>query len=279
MSSTYFELTLTPSHSKEFFLDFIFSLGLDAVEEKGESLIIRSEDSLDEVEWGIREYAKRLEEALGKNLIVEISNEIKKNEDWIGKYKESVQPIEIGEIYIHPSWIEKREDKINVLIDPALAFGSGHHQSTYGCLLMLQKYLPLNANLLDVGCGSGILGISASKLGASVDVCDTDEQAVESAHENFKLNDSRSENSWVGSVNKREKEYDVVMANIIADVLIMLAKDLIAAVKPGGILILSGVLDKYEERIKSRFGVMKLEEMYVKDEWHTFVYRKGSANE
>lgn len=278
MHSTYFELHVTPSHALELFSDFIFSLGQDAVEEKNGMLIVRSEESLELVEWGVKEYAEKLSEALGEK--VQITTEVftKENEDWIGNYQRSVQPIEVGDIYIHPSWVDAKEDKTNIVIDPALAFGSGHHQSTYGCLLMLQKYLPSHATLLDVGCGSGILSIAAAKLGAEVDLCDTDDQAVESALSNFTLNDAGYKNSWTGSVGNREKSYDVVVANIIADVLVMLAGDLMKAVKPGGLLVLSGVLDKYESRIKTRFGAMELQEMYVKDEWHTFIFKKGDTD-
>ena len=274
MHSTYFELQITPSHALELFSDFIFSLDQDAVEECNGTLIVRSEESLDLVEWGVQEFAQKLSEVLGEAVTVNTELLTKENEDWIGKYQQSVQPIEVGEIYIHPSWVDARNDKTNIVIDPALAFGSGHHQSTYGCLLMLQKYLPSNATLLDVGCGSGILSIAASKLGATVDLCDTDEQAVESALSNFALNDAAYQKAWTGSVGERQETYDVVVANIIADVLVMLAGDLMKAVKPGGLLILSGVLDKYESRIKTRFGAMDLQEMYVKDEWHTFIFKK-----
>lgn len=279
MHSTYFELHVTPSHALDLFSDFIFSLGQEAIEEKNGMLIVRSEESLELVEWGVKAYAQKLGEALGHSIEVSTETFTQKNEDWIGKYQQSVQPIEVGNIYIHPSWVEAKPQLTNIVIDPALAFGSGHHQSTYGCLLMLQKYLPSHATLLDVGCGSGILSIAAAKLGAHVDLCDTDEQAVESALSNFALNDAGYEDSWTGSVGNRTKSYDVVVANIIADVLVMLAGDLMKAVNPGGLLILSGVLDKYEERIKTRFGALELQEMYVKDEWHTFIFKKGKANE
>ena len=127
---------------------------------------------------------------------------------------------------------------------------------------------------MDVGCGSGILSIAARKLGAEVDLCDTDEQATSSAAENFALNHEKFNRIWTGSVQKREQEYDVVIANIIADVLIMLSSDLQKAVKDGGMLILSGILDKYVDKVEEKFATMMLVEKYKKEEWYTLVFKR-----
>ncbi len=274
MKKTYNELQVTPFGEYERFADFILTLTNEAIEECDGVIIVRSEKELDAVDFGVKVFAQSLSVTLGEKISVETKLEIKENVDWISSYQKSVQPIEIGEFYIHPSWIDKKEGKLNILIDPALAFGSGHHETTYGCLLMLQKYLKADEKVLDVGCGSGILSIASAKLGAEVDFCDTDELAVQSASDNFELNRAKYSNSWAGSVQKRDEKYDVVIANIIADVLIMLAADLMSATKQDGILILSGILDKYIARVEKRFDKMTILEKYRKDEWFTLVLKK-----
>ncbi len=274
MDKTYNELLVTPSDNYSHFIDFIFSLGYDAIEEKDGSIILRSEESLYIVEFALREYSKKLSLALDKKITVKTAIKIKKNEDWVKKYQTSIQPIKVGKFYIRPDWEKGVDDKINIVINPALAFGSGHHESTYGCILQIEKYLKESDELLDVGCGSGILSIVGAKLGARVDICDTDELAVKSAKENFRLNSVNITNSWTGSVQNTDKRYDVVVANIIADILIMLADDLKKRVKVNGYLILSGILDKYIDRVEKKFSYMKIIEKYKKNEWFTLVLQR-----
>ena len=129
------------------------------------------------------------------------------------------------------------------MIDPALAFGSGHHQTTSNCLKFIPNLIKKDDNILDVGCGSGILSIAAAKLGANIDICDTDELSIQEAIKNAKLNNVIINNSWIGSANNSSKIYDLVIANIIADVLILISKDLKERVKQNGYLILSGILN------------------------------------
>ncbi|MFA6789569.1 MAG: 50S ribosomal protein L11 methyltransferase, partial [Arcobacteraceae bacterium] len=126
--------------------------------------------------------------------------------------------------------------------------------------------------VVDVGCGSGILAVAASKLGAVVDMCDTDETAVNDAKENFKLNQSVFNEVWVGSVSKTSKKYDVVVANIVADVLAMIASDLKRSMKENGILILSGILDKHLSKVENKYKELKQLEVIQKNEWVTLVY-------
>ena len=275
MQKTYNELLITPSSEYSLFLDFITSLSDEAIEEVDGSFILRSEESLDNFIFAVDVFAKELSNALDKTITVTTNLCVKENEDWIAQYRHSIQPLHVGDFYVHPSWLENDPMKKNIIIDPALAFGSGHHETTYGCLLLLQKYITPQQEVLDVGCGSGILSIAASKCGALVDLCDTDEQATQSAAENFALNHQTFQRMWTGSVQKREKEYDVVVANIIADVLIMLSSDLKKAVKSNGLLILSGILDKYVDKVEQKFSSMQLVEKYQKEEWFTLVLKRN----
>ncbi|AFL69128.1 50S ribosomal protein L11 methyltransferase [Sulfurospirillum barnesii] len=275
MNKTYNELHITPSGEYPLFLDMIMSLNDEAVEELNGTLIVRSEEDLSMLRFGIETFAEELSKLLRKTIHVDIAQYVKENEDWIANYRNSIQPLHVGDFYIRPSWIPQENNKKNIIIDPALAFGSGHHETTYGCLLLLQKYVKEGTRLLDVGCGSGILSIAARKCGAIVDLCDTDEQATHSAKENFELNDEVYETLWTGSVQKRTGEYDVVIANIIADVLIMLSSDLKQAVKEGGYLILSGILDKYVDKVENKFSSMTLVERFQKEEWFTLVLKRN----
>ena len=180
--------------------------------------------------------------------------------------------MEIEEFYIHPSWHLPKENKINILINPALAFGSGHHETTRSCVKAIKKYVKKGNTFLDVGCGSGILGIVANKLGAEVDACDTDSLAIKSTKENYVLNNARYNKLWEGSVNNADKKYDIVVANIIADVLIFISNDLKKRVN--NILILSGIIDKYKNKVIEKYKDLKLVDEIKENEWVTLVFRK-----
>ena len=278
MKTFYYELTVKPNSYFELFLDLASSLSEDAIEECEDTIIIRSEEELDNIQEGIEAFAKELSSAFESEITCEMSLEKKSNQDWIKLYQESVQPIEIGKFYIHPSWNEPREDKINIVIDPTLAFGSGHHETTNSCLQAVEKYVQTDMSVCDIGTGSGILAIGAAKLGANVDICDTDPISVEDSLKNFESNGVVAKNCWEGSANKVEQQYDVVIANIVADVLAMISRDLIKATKDNGILILSGIMDQYEEKVIKKFEKhCKIVEKIHENEWVTLVLQnKGN---
>ena len=276
MKDKFYELEVLCSQElRELFEDLVFSLGVTCTQETTGGFIIRDEDELDEVEFGLREYAKSLQDALGREIEFKITKSQKENKDWLNEYKKNVRPIEIGKFYIHPSWEESKDRFENIIIDPALAFGSGHHESTSACIEYLQKYATIGKSALDVGCGSGILSIALAKLGCVVDACDTDEQAVQSSQKNAELNGVKFNQIWTGSVANLDKKYDVVVANIIADVILMLKNDLTNLLKEGSYLVLAGVLDKYETRILEAFSSLKLIESQTKNEWKSFVFQKA----
>jgi len=271
MQDKYYELTIKLDNSfVEVIADYILNLSNEGVELGDGQIIVRSESDLTFVKDALVSLAGNLE----KPVEMTYTLEEKENVDWIKTYQDSVQPIEAGKFYIFPSWYEAKEDFINIKIDPALAFGSGHHATTFSCLEAISTYVKPEDKVIDVGCGSGILGLACKKLGARIDLCDTDPLSVESCKENFALNEESYDKLWEGSIDKAEGKYDVVIANIIADVLRFIAKDLKSAVKENGYLILSGILDKKEERVKESFADLTLEKRTEKDEWVTLVYKK-----
>lgn len=271
MSEYYYELTIKPEKNYELFLDLLSSLTNQAIEELDGTLIARSEDDLADVEVGIQKFAQALDTTCQTTCLK------KENIDWIKQYQESVKSVQIGNYFIRPSWEEKNDDKINIIIDPALSFGSGHHETTSSCIEAIDKYVINKQSVLDVGTGSGILAVAAAKKQCSVDICDTDEVCIKDTQSNFKLNDASFNNSWIGSANLAKEKYDVVIANIVADVLSMIAGDLKKCLKDEGILIISGILDKHLARVQSRFKNLEQIELIHKNEWVTIVYKNKES--
>jgi len=267
MSETYFELTvIVHEQFTDLIADLIANLTDDGVEIGRDRVIVRSEKDLS----GIIKELEKLDPSIGITCTVEE----KENIDWIQAYQDSIQPIEAGAFYVHPEWYPPMDDKINILINPALAFGSGHHATTFTCLEAITERVHEGQRVLDIGCGSGILALAARKLGARVELCDVDPLSVESAEANFKLNSETYDKIWEGSVNQAKDSYDIVIANIIADVLRALASELKRAVKEKGTLILSGILDKKESIVTDSFSDLTLLERKQKDEWITLIYTK-----
>ena len=270
MQTKYNELTLTLKEDfVEFIADFIANIAGDGLEISRGMIIVRSENDLGYV----KEAVESLVGTLGGTMDIEYKLEEKENVDWISAYQNSIEPIEAGKFYIYPSWYEAKEDKINIKIDPALAFGSGHHATTFTCLNAIETYVQAKQRVLDVGCGSGILGLACRKIGAFVELCDTDPISVDSCEENFALNNEEYDELWEGSANQATGEYDVVIANIIADVLKFIVHDLKKVTKKDGLLILSGILDKKEEQVQEAYSDFELIERKDKDEWVTLVYK------
>ncbi len=271
MQNKYYELSIALNDDfVEFIADFVANIAGDGVEIGHEKIIVRSESDL----TFVKDALVSLSGTLGGSIEMNYQLEEKENKDWIKSYQDSIVPIEAGKFYIFPSWYEPKENLINIKIDPALAFGSGHHATTFSCLTAISEYVKSGDSVIDVGCGSGILGLACKKLGASVELCDTDPISVESCKENFILNEESYDKLWEGSIDKATDSYDVVIANIIADVLRFIAKDLKNATNVGGYLILSGILDKKEELVKASFADLSLEKRTLKDEWITLVYKK-----
>ncbi|WP_299085397.1 50S ribosomal protein L11 methyltransferase [uncultured Campylobacter sp.] len=290
MKDFFYEMIVKSTNASELFKNFAFELGVTCVEEDGERFIIRDEEDLQNLKFAFEEFKKALARSLNLDADLQIEISKKPNIDWIEQYKKGVAPVAVGKFYVRPSWCERSQDPalIDLLIDPALAFGSGHHESTNMCLALLSELTRNGMSALDVGCGSGILSIAMKKLGAKVSACDTDEQAVTATQQNAEKNGVQIDKIWLGSVSSlgeqasslserarcKDAQFDLVVANIIADVILILSVDLKKALKPGGKLVLSGILEKYKDRIERAFSDLDFVQMKKQNEWLSFVYER-----
>jgi ribosomal protein L11 methyltransferase len=275
MQEHYYQLVVKVSSFHDLFSDFLADTLPIGFEETAEGFIVRSEEELDTIVWGLEQFSEALQKATGESIELECEVEKLQNSDWVAKYKESIEPLQIAQFYIHPTWSDPNPELLNIVIDPALAFGTGHHPTTASSLKAISQYVKKDDEVLDVGCGSGILGIGALKLGAKVDACDTDPISVENTQLNGSLNGVTFRKLWEGSSSLVTQQYDVVVANIVADVLTFIANDLKKALKEDGILVLSGILDKYEQKVLQYYKDCEIVEKIAQDEWITLVLKKG----
>lgn len=204
-----------------------------------------------------------------------IETDITDEEDWANNWKQFYKPFKVGNnILIKPTWekIEYNDKDIVIEIDPGMAFGSGTHETTSMCIELIQKYLNERNYIIDVGCGSGILGITAAKLGAKkVDCIDIDKNAIKVAKSNVCINNEESKvNVILGDlIDKVSTKADIVVANIMADIVMMLTKDIKKVLKKEGVFISSGIiLDKLDE-VKNTILANKFEilDIKTKGEW------------
>lgn len=224
---------------------------------------------------------------LGECTITESETEDK---DWINNWKTYFKQFYVDDILIIPSWEEVKEedkDKMIIHIDPGTAFGTGMHETTQLCIRQLKKYVTPETELLDVGTGSGILSIIALKLGAKHAVgTDLDPCAVPAVEENKEANGIPAEafDMMIGNIIDDKtvqdtvgyEKYDIVTANILADVLVPLTPVIVHQMKPGGLYITSGILDVKEEVVKEAVTAAGLEivEVIHQGEWVSVTARK-----
>lgn len=200
---------------------------------------------------------------------------------WREQWKEHFKPIRIGKVVIVPEWIEYKvqDGEIVILLDSNMAFGTGEHETTSMCVEFLAKYVKADDTVLDVGCGSGILGISASKLGAKkVIMTDIDECAVVASTHNMQLNNVTNGVVMLKNLlDDNTVKGDVIACNIMAEVLIAFANYIGANLNENGVIILSGILVERLSAVKKAYldaGFNFIEEK-IKGEWSALVMGVG----
>jgi len=215
-------------------------------------------------------------------------------DDWSEKWRESYKPFELGEkLIICPSWetCDNKPGRAVLTLEPGNAFGTGLHQTTQLCLLELEKYVKPGDSALDLGCGSGILSVAAVLLGAgSAVAADIDPSAARSAAENAALNAIGPEKYTAlhgdilrdGPLRERilSRKYEIVLANIVADVIIGLTAFAAECLAPGGLFIVSGIIDDRLSDVTAKLRSAGLQILSVtqKDVWVCVVAKSSTPN-
>lgn len=283
------KVPLTEAEKKQMFVDILpdgpaddgiayLSFYLEENEDK-EAVLQRVREELEE----LRNFVD-----IGEGTITESQTEDK---DWINNWKQYFHQFYVDDILIIPSWEQMKEedqDKMVIHIDPGTAFGTGMHETTQLCMRQLKKYVTRETELLDVGTGSGILSIVALKLGAKHAVgTDLDPCAISATRENLEANDITPGcmDVMIGNIiDEKEvqdqvgyEKYDIVAANILAEVLVPLTPVIVNQMKKGGIYITSGIIDEKEETVVEAVKSAGLEVLEVthQGEWVSVTARKN----
>lgn len=283
------KVPLTESDKQQMFVDIL----PDCPEDDGIaylSFYLEEDQDKDEILARVKEELDELRKFLdiGEGTITESQTEDK---DWINNWKEYFHQFYVDDILIIPSWEEVKpedEGKMIIHIDPGTAFGTGMHETTQLCMRQLKKFVTPKTELLDVGTGSGILSIVSLKLGAKHAVgTDLDPCAITATKENLEVNNipEGSMDVMIGNIiDDREvqnavgyEKYDIVVANILADVLVPLTPVIINQMKKGGIYITSGIIDEKEETVVEAVKAAGLEVLEVthQNDWVSVTARKN----
>lgn len=284
-------IPITEEERKKLFIDILPELA----EDDGTALVsfyVDSDDNADALIAKVKEGLNELSEyvTVGNGNITVTETEDK---DWINNWKEFFKPFRVDDtIVIKPTWEEltdPKEGDLIIEIDPGTSFGTGAHETTKLCITGIKQHMKPNAIVLDAGSGSGILSIIAKKLGAKeVLGIDIDENATNSAMENAAVNELIMEAGSLGFMTGNiieddgvrtqigKEKYDMVVANILADVIIPLSDVIGENLKPGGIFISSGIINMKEDAVRAaiernNFTILEVNRM---GDWVSFVAKK-----
>jgi ribosomal protein L11 methyltransferase len=265
----------------------LVACGGPAVEERGRTLTTYVAPPAD-VDRFIEAVESALAAVAGER--IPVRREWRGHEDWAEQWKRGLEPRRVGErLIVTPTWRqpEAGPDDIVLAIDPEMAFGTGEHATTRAALRLLEKAVRPGTTVLDIGTGSGILAIAAARLGAAhVDAAEMDAEALPYAEANILRNGAvarvRLEHAQVDPryLAGRQSRYDLILANVLSGVLEPLLGGLRAALRPGGEMVLGGILVAEVAKMVDavRAAGMQVVEEDVEDEWWTVRIRGGGEN-
>ena len=283
------KIPLTQSDKEQMFVDIL----PDIPEDDGTAYLTFYLDEEDDKGTILLNVRKELEEMRSYLNVGECTIEESQTEDvdWVNNWKQYFHQFYIDDILVIPSWEKveaKDSDKMVIHIDPGTAFGTGMHETTQLCIRQLKKYVTPDTEILDVGCGSGILGMLALKFGAKHSVgTDLDPCAIDATHENMEANgiDRSQYEVMIGNIIDQKEiqdqvgyeKYDIVAANILAEVLLPLTPVILHQLKPGGIYITSGIIDEKETVVVDavKQAGMEVLEVHHQGEWVSVTARKN----
>lgn len=283
------KIPLTQSDKEQMFVDILPEIEAD----DGVAYISFYLEEDEDKEEVLANVKKELEEMRAYTNVGACTIEESQTEDvdWVNNWKQYFHQFYVDDVLIIPSWEEAKpedEDKMIIHIDPGTAFGTGMHETTQLCIRQIRKYVTPDTTILDVGCGSGILGMLALKFGAKYSVgTDLDPCAIDATYENMEVNGITKDQYEVmigNIIDDKEvqdkvgyEKYDIVVANILADVLVPLTPVILHQLKTGGIYITSGIIDAKEETVVEAVKEAGLEvlEVTYQGEWVSVTARKN----
>lgn len=284
------KIPLTEQDKEQMFVDIL----PDVPDDDGTAYLTFYLDEEEDVAPVLMNVRKELEDMRAFLDVGECTIEESETEDvdWVNNWKQYFHQFYIDDILVIPSWEKVKpedSDKMVIHIDPGTAFGTGMHETTQLCIRALEKYVTSETEILDVGCGSGILGMLALKFGAKHSLgTDLDPCAIDATHENMEVNGIRKDQYEVMIGNIIDdtavqdavgyEKYDIVAANILADVLVPLTPVIIHQMKPGAVYITSGIIEDKENVVVEAVKAAGLEVLEVnhQGEWVSVVARKNA---
>ena len=283
------KIPLTQREKEQMFVDILPEIDVD----DGVAYIsfyLEEDEDKEKMLQAVREELKEIGTYVNVGSM-EIEESQTEDVDWVNNWKQYFHQFTIDDVLIIPSWEDVQpedEDKMIIHIDPGTAFGTGMHETTQLCIRQIKKYVTEDTEILDVGCGSGILGMLALKFGAKHSTgTDLDPCAIDATHENMDVNGiSRDQyRVMIGNIidDKEVQDqvgydrYDIVAANILADVLVPLTPVILNHLKTGGIYITSGIIEEKEETVVEAVKAAGLEVLEVNNqgEWVSVTARKN----
>jgi ribosomal protein L11 methyltransferase len=278
----YFELTVSaPNGSREAVMNRLVELGTTGFLEKGEKILAYFEEKAD-----MAFISKELSlfnvvlKSSGLDPVFSFEYSLLPEKDWNENWKKNFFPIDIGEnLTIIPSWLKQDTDRVPIVIDPGMVFGTGYHETSQTCLILIEKFSKANKkeSCLDIGTGSGILAIGAAKLGfRQVTALDIDPMAIDAAVRNVQENGLSNVVVRDGDIRSVDGSFDLIVANLLSGILVDIATEIVSHLEPEGTAILSGMLAGQEDEVIKTFekAGLNLGETVISGKWVTLIFSR-----